>query len=148
VQTQPGSFHWNEAYDPLLDFWFWLRDQDRLTDEDLHLRINECGRSSAGESALAALSNNAWAEFAPLAVTRKASRAASRLEALAPGRLKSYYEAMAALGVPAFRVRWVTAPFGQRWFVAPDMIILGSDGANTDACRDAVMRAALDYLGT
>jgi hypothetical protein len=58
------------------------------------------------------------------------------------GVRRAHYKAVAAVGLPSFRVQWVMAPFGDRWLFPPDVAVLGVETATVEQRRQAVLDAA------
>jgi hypothetical protein len=142
VRSRPDSFYWSEDFKPGYNFWVWLRRQGGIDDSELLARL--------GEAANRYPTHERWAEFALVWEAwrrEQIDRSIAESRETSPSTLREHYEAVAAVGLRAYRVEWVMAPLGERWLVPPDTAVLGSDGASGEQRRQAVIEAARALKG-
>jgi len=142
VRSRPDSFYWSEDFKPGYNFWVWLRRQGGIDDSELLSRLRDAANRHP--------THERWSEFAPVWDTwnrEQIDRTIVESRETSPSMLRHHYEAVAAVGLRAYRVEWVMAPLGERWLVAGDTAVLGSDGASAEQRRDAVVEAARALKG-
>lgn len=145
MQHRPGSFSWSEDFDEGLNYWFWPRRAGVIADGALV------------EEARQVISQDAFATYRRLALESRRQEyllewhrwkrdqvvAASEESRATSARVsRAHYRAMAAVGLPSFRVHWVMAPFGERWLFPSDIAALGVESATAEQRRQAVLDAA------
>jgi hypothetical protein len=142
VRNRPDSFYWSEDVNPAYNFWVWLRRQGGIDEPELLVRLREAATWHPN--------HERWAEFAPLWdrwQRERIDRTIAESRSTSPSTLRHHYEAVAAVGLRAYRVQWVMAPMGERWLLRPETAVLGSDGASAEQRRNAVLEAARALKG-
>jgi len=142
VRSRPDSFYWSEDFKPGYNFWVWLRRQGGIDDSELLSQLRDAANRHP--------THERWSEFAPVWDTwrrEQIDRTIVDSRGTSPSTLRHHYEAVAAVGLRAYRVEWVMAPLGERWLVPPDTAVLGSDGASAEERRAAVVEAARALKG-
>lgn len=144
-REEEGSFHWSEDFNEPLNYWFWLRRLGKLTEEAL----TDHARRTLGLPVFSAYvevsEQTQFEEFHGVWRHWKLDQTTALItagRARAPKDAKAHYQEMAAVAPRPFTIQWVMAPFGERWVFRPDVVVLGSEGGDPGARRQAVLEAA------
>jgi len=140
------SFYWAEDAKPSFNFWIWLYRDGGIDEPNLTRRLAEAGELDAlGQVPKRHPAHERWAEFVPVWESWKRQYVELQMEAPrndSPAKLRQHYEAVAAVGLDAFRVEWVMAPIGEVWLLPPETAVLGFDAASEAERRQAVLHGA------
>lgn len=144
MQSEPGSFSWSEDLDETLNYWFWLRRVEPVSDETIAEKVRDAAlppliRHRDVEA------QTRWSDYLKSWGAWKRARVEAHIEELRTtpqSMARAHYKAVAAIGLPSLRVRWVMAPLGARWLVKPDTAVLGIEGATAEQQREAIIAAA------
>jgi hypothetical protein len=146
VRQKSAPFTWSEDVDESLNFWFWLRQVGDLDDQGLSSRLRAwAGLSSPFDQHMQVSDHQRWAEYLPIGQAWRANAIGNHmtdLRRVQPRHMRAHYRALAEVGI-ALRVEWVMAPFGERWLIPPDVVMLGADGAPADERRTSLAAAAV-----
>ena len=148
VQLTPGSFYWSEDHDLFLNFWFWLHRRGELDDVAVQTHLARSAGVTWTHGYEEARSHPRWPDYVPDWQAWKATevqRQRDDVRSRTPSEHHAFHQAVAGIGLrPALRVQWVMAPFGERWLVPPDLIVLGADGATFPERRAALLEAGME----
>jgi hypothetical protein len=134
------TFTWTENIDQDLNFWFWLRREGGIGDDELGERIH---RWAMREPNLARDHSQYPSYLSVGEAWREAEDRRDQLEfeRPSPGVYQTHYREMEAVGIH-IQVEWVMAPLGERWLIPPNLAALGVEGADGEGRLKAVLDAA------
>lgn len=145
MQREEGSFHWSEDFNEALNYWFWRHQLGELAEQSLIDRARRTLGRAPFEAHLEVRTQPGFEEFLKVWRRWKLDQTTTQItagRAQSPAAGRAHYEAVAAVAPRPFTIQWVMAPFGERWVFPPDLVILGAEGGDPSARRQAVLEAA------
>lgn len=144
MQSVPGSFSWSEDLDETLNYWFWLRRVEPVSDATIAAKVRDAAQPPLMRHRdVEALARRN--EYLKVWQVWKRARVEAQIEesrGTPQSTARAHYNAVAEIGLESLHIQWVMAPLGERWLVKPDTAVLGIEGATAEQRREAIITAA------